>query len=66
MLKQRDAPICRSSKRLRAVFAKYEPGDITVHDIYRYTDTRGVQSKTQANHELALLKHIFRYAQRWG
>ncbi|MBS3670657.1 tyrosine-type recombinase/integrase [Vreelandella boliviensis] len=53
-------------KKLRAVFADCEPGDITVHDIYRYMDARGVQSKTQANHELALLKHIFRYAQRWG
>lgn len=53
-------------KKLRAVFAECEPGDITVHDIYRYMDARGVQSKTQANHELSTLKHIFRYAQRWG
>lgn len=53
-------------KKLRAVFAECEPGDITVHDVYRYMDARGVQSKTQANHELSTLKHIFRYAQRWG
>lgn len=53
-------------KKLRAVFAECEPSDITVHYIYRYMDARGVQSKTQANHELATLKHIYRYAQRWG
>ncbi|RUR38497.1 tyrosine-type recombinase/integrase [Vreelandella populi] len=53
-------------KKLRAVFAECEPEDIKVHDIYAYMDARGVQSKNQANHELALLKHIFRYAQRWG
>ena len=53
-------------KRLRLVFAECEPEDITVHDVYQYMDARGVQSKNQANHELALLKHIFRYAQRWG
>ncbi|QJQ93958.1 MULTISPECIES: tyrosine-type recombinase/integrase [Halomonadaceae] len=53
-------------KRLRLVFAECEPEDITVHDVYRYMDARGAQSKTQANHELSLLKHIFRFAQRWG
>nr|WP_299241494.1 tyrosine-type recombinase/integrase [uncultured Halomonas sp.] len=53
-------------KRLRLVFAECEPDDISVHDVYRYLDARGAQSKTQANHELALLKHIYRYAQRWG
>ncbi|MGQ7249569.1 tyrosine-type recombinase/integrase [Halomonas sp. V046] len=53
-------------KRLRAVFGECETGDITVHDIFAFMDARGAQSKTQANHELALLKHIFRYAQRWG
>lgn len=53
-------------KRLRAVFGECEPEDVTVHDVYRYMDARGAQSKTQANHELALLKHIYRYGQRWG
>lgn len=53
-------------KRLRLVFAECEPEDITVHDVYAYLDKRGKQSPTQANHELSLLKHIFKYAQRWG
>lgn len=53
-------------KKLREVFGVCEPEDITVHDIYAYMDARGLKSKTQANHELSLLKHIFRYAQRWG
>ncbi|MBW5800631.1 tyrosine-type recombinase/integrase [Halomonas elongata] len=53
-------------KRLRAVFGNCEPEDLTVHDIYSFMDKRGTQSKTQANHELALLKHVFRYGQRWG
>ncbi|GAB2798847.1 tyrosine-type recombinase/integrase [Halomonas shantousis] len=53
-------------KRLRSVFAECELEDIGVHDVYAYMDARGAQSKTQANHELALLKHIFRYGQRWG
>lgn len=53
-------------KKLRLVFGECEPEDITVHDVYQYLDARGVQSKNQANHELALLKHVFRYAQRWG
>lgn len=53
-------------KALRKVFGGMELEDVTVHDVYRFLDARGVQSKTQANHELALLKHIFRTAQRWG
>ena len=53
-------------KRLRLVFAECEPEDITVHHVYAYLDKRGTQSPTQANHELALLKHVFKYAQRWG
>ena len=53
-------------KRLRQVFGECEIEDITVHDIYAFMDARGITSKTQANHELALLKHVFRYAQRWG
>ncbi|MCG7598357.1 tyrosine-type recombinase/integrase [Halomonas sp. McH1-25] len=53
-------------KRLRLVFGECEPEDITVHDVYSFMDARGAQSKTQANHELALLKHVFRFGQRWG
>ena len=53
-------------KALRKVFGDMEPEQVTVHDVYAFVDARGVQSKTQANHELALLKHIFRTAQRWG
>lgn len=53
-------------KMLRLVFAGVEAEDVTVHDIYSYMDARGAQSKVQANHELALLKHIYRYGQRWG
>ncbi len=49
-------------KRLRLVFADCEPEDINVHHVYAYLDKRGKQSRTQANHELALLKHIFKYA----
>ncbi|MCE3025774.1 tyrosine-type recombinase/integrase [Salinicola sp. DM10] len=53
-------------KRLRAVFAECEASDITVHDVYAYLDKRSQTSPTQANHELSLLKHVFKYAQRWG
>lgn len=56
----------RELKRLRLVFTGVDAEDVSVHDIYSYMDARGAQSKVQANHELALLKHIYRYGQRWG
>lgn len=56
----------RELKKLRQVFGQMEPDDIEVSHVYRYMDARGASSRTQANHELTLLKHIFKYGQRWA
>lgn len=53
-------------KKIRPVFEHMEPQAVTMAHAYQYLDIRGKQSKTQANHEMALLRHIFTMAVRWG
>lgn len=53
-------------KKLRAVFEKMHPSQVTTQHCQQYLDHRGKQSRTQANHEIALLSHIFRKAMQWG
>lgn len=53
-------------KRLREVFENMHPSQVTTQHCQIYLDKRGQQSKTQANHEIALLSHIFRKALQWG
>ncbi|KXS55164.1 MAG: Phage integrase family protein [Marinobacter sp. T13-3] len=53
-------------KQLRAVFHKMHPAEVTTMHCQQYLDIRGKSSKTQANHEIALLSHIFRKAMQWG
>jgi len=56
----------REMKNLVAVFGKMEPELITQAMAYQYLDIRGQTSRTQANHEMALLRHVMTYAVRWG
>lgn len=51
---------------LRAYFGRMRLQDVTQPHIYRYLDERGKSSQVQANRELALLSHMYRYAVRWG
>ncbi len=53
-------------KRLREVFGNMHPAELNTMHCQQYLDIRGKQSKTQANHEIALLSHIFRKAMQWG
>lgn len=53
-------------KRLREVFDQMHPTEVTTMHCQQYLDIRGKQSKTQANHEMNLLSHIFRKAMQWG
>jgi len=52
--------------KLRAVFEKMHPSQLTTQHCQQYLDHRGKQSRTQANHEIALLSHICRKAMQWG
>jgi len=52
----------REMKNLMAVFGKMEPELITQAMAYQYLDIRGQTSRTQANHEMALLRHVFTHA----
>lgn len=56
----------REMKNLVAVFGKMEPELITQTMAYEYLDIRGKTSRTQANHEISLLRHVMNYAVRWG
>lgn len=56
----------REIKNLKAVFGKMEPEQLTQAVAYQYLDIRGESSRTQANHEIALLRHIMSFAVRWG
>lgn len=56
----------REMKNLMAVFGKMEPELLTQAMAYEYLDIRGKTSRTQANHEMALLRHVMTYAVRWG
>lgn len=53
-------------KKLRSVFGKMHPVEVTTMHCQQYLDLRGKESKTQANHEIALLSHVFRKAMQWG
>jgi integrase len=52
--------------KLRGVFEQMHPTQITTQHCQQYLDHRGKQSRTQANHEIALLSHVFRKAMQWG
>lgn len=52
--------------KLRLVFEKMHPSQLTTQHCQQYLDHRGKQSRTQANHEIALLSHICRKAMQWG
>lgn len=56
----------RQMKKLMAVFGKMEPEQITQAIAYQYLDIRAETSRTQANQEIALLRHVMNYAVRWG
>ena len=56
----------KEMKQLRGVFGGMHPSEITTMHCQQYLDLRGKSSKTQANHEIALLSHIFRKAMQWG
>ncbi|WP_297200442.1 tyrosine-type recombinase/integrase [uncultured Pluralibacter sp.] len=49
-------------KKLLAVFGKLLADKIKTEDVRRFMDLRGVQSKTQANHEMSSMSRVF----RWG
>jgi integrase len=53
-------------KKLRGVFGEMHPSELSTMHCQQYLDVRGQSSKTQANHEIALLSHIFRKAMQWG
>lgn len=53
-------------KKLRSVFGEMHPSELSTMHCQQYLDVRGRSSKTQANHEIALLSHIFRKAMQWG
>lgn len=53
----------RQLKRLREVFGKMLPGQVTTQHVARYLDKRG---GAKANREMALLSHVFAHAIRWG
>ncbi len=56
----------KQAKYLRAAFGNLRPIQIKAQGVYAYLDARGKRSRVQANRELALLSHIFKYAIRWG
>lgn len=49
---------------LRASFGRFEPDTVTAQDIYTYLDGR--TGKVRANREIALLRHVYKKAIRWG
>ena len=53
-------------KKLRSVFGEMHPSELSTMHCQQYLDERGDSSKTQANHEIALLSRIFRKAMQWG
>ncbi len=51
-------------RKLRKVFGRMRPRDVTPQDIYAYMDARN--APVAANREKALLSDVFNYAIRWG
>lgn len=56
----------QESKSLLAVFGRVRVEAISQPDAIRYLDLRGKASPTQANRELALLRHMLTKATHWG
>jgi|SRR6185369_2202760 len=54
----------RQIKKLRIVFGHMYLDEITPQDIYKYVDKRN--AKVSAKREIAILKHAFTKAVRWG
>ncbi|WP_213322412.1 tyrosine-type recombinase/integrase [Klebsiella aerogenes] len=52
----------QQQKALLSVFGKMRADDVKIEQIRIYMDKRGLQSKTQANHELASLSRVY----GWG
>lgn len=50
---------------LRTAFGGLRPGELSPRLVIRYRNARGQRSRTQANHELALLSHICVTAIEW-
>lgn len=53
-------------KRLLPVFGAMQAEDLRAQHAIRYLDIRGKQSPTQANREIALLRHMMTKAVHWG
>lgn len=49
-------------KKLLAVFGKITADKIKTEDVRKFMDRRGMQSKTQANHEMSSMSRVY----RWG
>lgn len=56
----------REIEYLKKAFGHMTPQQIRPVHAAQYLDIRGRQSKVQANHELALLSHVFTWGKRWG
>jgi integrase len=56
----------QQSKQLLAVFGAVPIAGITQQHAIRYLDVRGKASPTQANREIALLRHMLTKAAHWG
>lgn len=56
----------QQSKRLLAVFGAMPISALEPHHAIRYLDARGQTSPTQANREIALLRHMLTKATHWG
>jgi len=56
----------QQSKKLLAVFGELPLGDIKPSHATMYLDRRGKSSPTQANREIALLRHMLTKATHWG
>lgn len=51
--------------RLDAVFGSMRPDEVSTQHVYQYLDMRS-ETPTAARHEVALLRHVFKKAIRWG
>jgi integrase len=56
----------QQSKRILAVFGAMHLAALEPHHAIQYLDRRGQQSPTQANREIALLRHLLTKATHWG
>ena len=56
----------REINNLKRAFGHMNPEAIKPKHIYAYMDARGKTAKVAANHEKALLSHVFSYLIRWG